>query len=58
MYIIEVDPTEIVVCVVMYCWLQWNEINKPLHSNGHVPNITHVGGVHKTFELYKMFGNS
>jgi hypothetical protein len=23
-----------------------NEINKPLHSNGHLPNITHVGGSH------------
>jgi hypothetical protein len=32
--------------------MQWlvgyhgNDINKPLHSNGHLPNITHVGGSH------------
>jgi hypothetical protein len=23
--------------------IPWNEINKPLHSNRHVPNIAHVG---------------
>jgi hypothetical protein len=45
-YNVEADPTEIVVCVVTYCWLPWNEIDKPLRSNGHLPNITHVGGSH------------
>jgi hypothetical protein len=26
-----------------------NEINKLLHSNRHLPNITHVGGSHKFY---------
>jgi hypothetical protein len=25
------------------------KINKPLHSNGHLQNITHVGGSHTLF---------
>jgi hypothetical protein len=29
-----------------------NELNKPLHSNGHVPNITHEGGSHIIVQLY------
>jgi hypothetical protein len=29
-----------------WCHNYGNEINKPLHSNGHLPNITHVGGSH------------
>jgi hypothetical protein len=33
-YNVEADPTEIVVCVLTF------------HSNGRLPNITHVGGSH------------
>jgi hypothetical protein len=32
-----------------------NEINKPLHSNRHVPNITHVGGSHRTQRFITKF---
>jgi hypothetical protein len=28
-----------------------NEINKPLHSNGHLPNITHVVGPLNTMNI-------
>jgi hypothetical protein len=27
-YNVEADPTEIVVCIVMYCWLLWSVFNK------------------------------
>jgi hypothetical protein len=29
-----------------------NEINKPLHSNGHLPNTTHVGGSHILLPIF------
>jgi hypothetical protein len=29
-----------------------NEINKPLHSNRHVPIVTHVGGSHTFLDLF------
>jgi hypothetical protein len=30
-----------------------NKINKPLHRNGHVPNITHVGGSRSIMTVYE-----
>jgi hypothetical protein len=55
-YNVEANPTEIVVCVVTYCWLPWNEINKLLHSNWHLLNVAHVGGSHNIFSVGFMPG--
>jgi hypothetical protein len=49
---VQADTTEIAVpfhcCdrsgIVAFVGFCGNEVNKPLHSNGHLPNITHVGG--------------
>jgi hypothetical protein len=49
---VEADPTEITVSfhccgrsgIVAFEHYHGNEINKSLHSNGHKPNITHMGG--------------
>jgi hypothetical protein len=42
-----VSPPELLRSNVLL-WYNGNEINKPLHSNGHVLIDAHVGGSHIT----------